>query len=50
MYKNIFNSENTEKENNNKSEVQDKIDNVKELGNTGLANPNRKIQVLSIIV
>lgn len=49
MYKNIFNSENTEKENNNKSETQDKIDNVKELGNTGLANPNRKIQVLSII-
>ena len=49
MYKNIFNSENTEKENNNTSEVQDKIDNVKELGNTDLANPNRKIQVLSII-
>ena len=49
MNKNILNSENTEKENNNTSEVQDKIDNVKELGNTDLTNPNRKIQVLSII-
>lgn len=48
MYKNIFNSENTENEN-NKSEVQDKIQNVKELGNTALADPNKKIQVLSII-
>ena len=49
MYKNILNSENTEKENNNTSEVQDKIDNIKELGNTDLTNKNRRIQVLSII-
>ena len=48
MYKNIFNSENSENDN-NKSEVKDKIQNVKELGNTALANPNKKIQVLSII-
>ena len=48
MYKNILNSEDSENEN-NKSEVKDKIENVKELGNTDLANPNRKIQVLSII-
>lgn len=48
MYKNIFNSENTENDN-NKSEVKDKIQNVKELGNTALADPNKKIQVLSII-
>ena len=38
MYKNIVNSEAPENEN-NKSEVKDKIDNVKELGNTDLANP-----------
>jgi ATP-dependent protease ClpP protease subunit len=48
MYKNIFNSENTENENNN-SETRDKIQNVKELGNTNLVDPNKKIQVLSII-
>lgn len=48
MYKNIFNSENTENEN-NKSEAKDKIQNVKELGNTALADPNKRIQVLSII-
>ena len=48
MYKNILNSENTENEN-NKSEVKDKIENVKELGNTDLTNPNKRIQVLSII-
>ena len=48
MYKNILNSEDTEKEN-NKSEVKDKIENVKELGNTDLTNPNKRIQVLSII-
>lgn len=48
MYKNIFNSENTENEN-NKSEVKDKIQNVKEFGNTALTDPNKKIQVLSII-
>ena len=49
MNKNIFNSEKEEKENNNTSEVQEKIENVKELGNTDLTNPNKKIQVLSII-
>lgn len=51
MYKNILNSENTEKEKEDKntSEAQDKIENVKELGNTNLANPNKRIQVLSII-
>ena len=48
MYKNMFNSENTENEN-NKTEAKDKIQNVKELGNTNLADPNKKIQVLSII-
>ena len=41
MYKNILNSEDTENEN-NKSEVKDKIENIKELGNTALTNPNRK--------
>lgn len=51
MYKNILNSENTEKEKEDKntSEAQDKIENVKELGNTNIANPNKRIQVLSII-
>lgn len=49
MYKNILNSENAEKEDKNTSEAQDKIENVKELGNTNLANPHKKIQVLSII-
>ncbi len=48
MDKNIFKSEYSEREK-NKSEVQDKIQNVKELGNTDLTNPNRRIQVLSII-
>jgi ATP-dependent protease ClpP protease subunit len=48
MYKNIFNSENTEDEN-NKSEAKDKMQNVKEFGNTALTDPNKKIQVLSII-
>jgi ATP-dependent protease ClpP protease subunit len=48
MYKNIFNSENTENED-SKSEVKDKIQNLKELGNTALIEPNKKIQVLSII-
>lgn len=48
MYKNIFNSENSENEN-NKSEAQNKMQNVKEFGNTTLAEPNKKIQVLSII-
>lgn len=48
MYKNIFNSENTENDN-NKSEVKDKIQNIKELGNTALIDSNKRIQVLSII-
>jgi len=48
MYKNILDSEDTENEK-SKSEVKDKIEDVKELGNTGLVNPNKKIQVLSII-
>lgn len=48
MYKNMFNSENTENEN-NMTEAKDKMQNVKELGNTNLADPNKKIQVLSII-
>lgn len=43
MYTNMFNSENTE------NETKDKIQNVKELGNINLADPNKKIQVLSII-
>lgn len=49
MYKDILNSENTEKENKDTSEAKDKIENVKELGNTNLSNPNKRIQVLSII-
>ncbi|EKQ53939.1 MULTISPECIES: ATP-dependent Clp protease proteolytic subunit [unclassified Clostridium] len=49
MDKYILNSDNTEKEDKDKSEVQDKIENVKELGNTAIATPNKKIQVLSII-
>ena len=48
MYKNIFNSENSENEI-NKSETKDKIENVREFGNTNLASPNKRIQVLSII-
>jgi ATP-dependent protease ClpP protease subunit len=49
MDKYILNSDNTEKEDKDKSEVQDKIENVKELGNTAIATPNKRIQVLSII-
>lgn len=49
MDKNILSNDNTEKEDKNTSEAQDKIENVKELGNTALATPNKKIQVLSII-
>ena len=48
MCRNILKSEDSENEN-NRSEVKDKIENIKELGNTDLTNPNRKIQVLSII-
>jgi ATP-dependent protease ClpP protease subunit len=48
MNKNIFSSEYAENEN-NKFEAKDKMENVKELGNMNLANPNKRIQVLSII-
>jgi ATP-dependent protease ClpP protease subunit len=48
MYNNILNSEDTKNEN-KKSDVEDRIDSVRELGNTALINPNKKIQVLSII-
>lgn len=44
-----LNNNNTEKEDENKTKVQDKIEDVKELGNMALANPNKRIQVLSII-
>ncbi|CUU46525.1 ClpP family protease [Clostridium beijerinckii] len=43
------NEKEKEKEDKNTSEAQDKIENVKELGNTTLATPNKRIQVLSII-
>lgn len=49
MYKNILSNNDNEKEDKNTSEAQDKIENVKELGNTVLTTPNKKIQVLSII-
>lgn len=45
MNTNIIKSENVK----NESEVQDKIESIKELGNTNIVNPNRTIQVLSII-
>lgn len=48
MKDDILNNYDTEKENTT-SEAHDKIENVKELGNTNLASPNKKIQVLSII-
>jgi ATP-dependent protease ClpP protease subunit len=48
MTNNLLNNDNTDKDE-NKSEAQDKIENVKELGNTTLATPNKRIQVLSII-
>ncbi|AGF55122.1 MULTISPECIES: ClpP family protease [Clostridium] len=44
-----LNNNNIEKEDENKTKVQDKIEDVKELGNMALANPNKRIQVLSII-
>lgn len=49
MDKYILNNNEKEKEDKNTSEAQDKIENVKELGNTTLATPNKRIQVLSII-
>lgn len=48
MTNNLLNNDNTDKDE-NKSEAQDKIEDVKELGNTTLATPNKRIQVLSII-
>lgn len=48
MDKYILKNEDAEKEN-GKSEVKDKVEDVKELGNTNLINPDRRIQVLSII-
>lgn len=45
----ILNKDSAEKEDDNKEIIQDKIEDVKELGNTNLANPNKRIQVLSII-
>lgn len=47
MSKKKLSSNNDEK--NNKSEAQDKMEAIKELGNTAVVNPNRDIQVLSII-
>lgn len=47
MSKKKLSSSNEEK--NNTSEAQDKIEAIKEMGNTSLVNPNRDIQVLSII-
>lgn len=49
MEKYILSNNNTETEDDNKKKVQDKIEDVKELGNTNLSNPNKRIQVLSII-
>ncbi len=49
MNKGTMSKKNKNKENTDTSKVQDRINNVKELGNTDLINPNRKIQVLSII-
>jgi ATP-dependent protease ClpP protease subunit len=48
MYNDILNNEDTENEN-DKSKTKEKIEDVKELGNTVLSNPNKRIQVLSII-
>lgn len=48
MSRDILNSDKTEKEKNT-SEAEEKMENVKELGNTNLASPNKRIQVLSII-
>lgn len=47
MSKKNLSSDNEEK--NNRSEVQDKMEAIKEMGNTAILNPNRDIQVLSII-
>ncbi|AIY78860.1 ClpP family protease [Clostridium botulinum] len=45
---NIFNSENNNEKNHN-SEVEDKMESIKEFGNTAAVTPNKSIQVLSII-
>lgn len=49
MDKYILSNSNAENEEDNKTKAQDKIEDVKELGNTNLSNPNKRIQVLSII-
>ncbi len=49
MDKYILSNSNAENEGDNKTKTQDKIEDVKELGNTNLSNPNKRIQVLSII-
>lgn len=49
MDKYILSNSNAENEGDNKTKAQDKIEDVKELGNTNLSNPNKRIQVLSII-
>lgn len=49
MDKYILSNDNTENEEDNKAKAKDKIEDVKELGNTNLSNPNKRIQVLSII-
>ncbi|KFX59209.1 ClpP family protease [Clostridium botulinum] len=45
---NIFNSENNNEKNHN-SEVEDKMESIREFGNTAAVTPNKSIQVLSII-
>ncbi|ACD23083.1 MULTISPECIES: ClpP family protease [unclassified Clostridium] len=45
---NIFNSENNNEKNHN-SEVENKMESIKEFGNTTAVTPNKSIQVLSII-
>jgi ATP-dependent protease ClpP protease subunit len=49
MDKNILNNNDEEKKDKETSEAKDKIESLKELGNTSLAIPNKRIQVLSII-
>lgn len=49
MDKYILSNNNAENEEDNKTKAKDKIEDVKELGNTNLSNPNKRIQFLSII-
>lgn len=49
MSKKKLSSSNEDKEKNITSEAQDKMEAIKELGNTSVVTPNRDIQVLSII-